>query len=131
MIPYYILENGLPKKTDMMTWSRWVESHPNREVNRTIIPEHKVQIITVFFPLPELDIDCSDLESEKEPREIIWFYGTMVFGGPMAEHEIKYRTQEEAEDGHEKIVAKVKAVLAGEEEKPDCCGGENPGQTLP
>lgn len=118
MIPYYILENGLPKKTDMMSWSQWVESHPNREVKRTAIPETEIELITVFFPLPEIDFDFS-VEGEA-PREFLWFYGTLVRGGPMSGHEEKYRTQEEAEDGHERVLALVRSVLAGAE-VPECC----------
>src|SRR3989304_926877 len=102
MIPYYILENGLPK----------------RDVKPTLIEKDKIELITVFSPLPEIDFDFP-VEGEP-PREIIWFYGTLVKGGPMNGHEEKYHTQEEAEDGHERLLALVKAVLAGAE-KPECC----------
>lgn len=120
MIPYYILENGLPKKTDMTTWSKWIESHPNRDVKRTMIPETKtkIELITVFFPLPEVDFEVSPIGDL--PREFLWFYGTLVKGGPMNRHEEKYRTREEAEDGHERVLAMVKSVLAGAE-LPECC----------
>ena len=122
MIQYYILENGLPKKTDMETWAKWVEKHEDRELKRTQIPDAKIEVITVFFPLPETDFDMGYDPIEGEVcREKLYFYGTMVFGGRMNNHEEKYRTREEAEDGHERILAKVKAVLAGKEEPDSCC----------
>src|SRR3990172_8329642 len=108
MIPYYILENGLPKRVDMNTWSQWLESHPNRDVKRTMIEGEQVELITVFFPLPEVDFES--IEGEEAPREFLWFYGTLVKGSPMNGHEEKYRTLEEAEDGHERILALVKSV---------------------
>ena len=116
-IPYYILEDGLPKKVDMMTWSDWLERHPNRDVKRSVIEGTDIKIITVFFPLPE-----TDFKSEgEECKKFLWFYGTMVFGGQMNYHEEKYKTQEEAEDGHERILARVKAVLDGRIGAPECC----------
>lgn len=119
MIRYYILENGLPKPADLETWSKWVETHPNRDIARTILEEEKIEVITVFFQLPEIDLDFP--EEGSEPRQILWMFGTLVRGGPMDGHEIKYKTREEAEDGHKRILAQVKEVLAGGQ-KPDCCG---------
>ena len=118
---YYILDkNGLPKAVDLFTWDKWLTSNPDRDVKRTVI-NSKIQVITVFFCLPETDIRMED----EECVEFMWFYGTMVFGGGMDHHEEKYVTREEAEDGHERLVARVKAIREGRVGPPQCCKKSN------
>ena len=119
MIPFYIEENGVPKEVDMATWTKWIESEPNRVVKQTLIDGEKIQVITVFFPVAEIDLDF-DRESDKPPKEIHYLYGTLVRGSRINGHEEKYRSRKEAEEGHEKIVVQVKAVEAGGE-IPECC----------
>jgi hypothetical protein len=117
---WYILENGLPKAVDQMTWSDWCAAHPNRDVKRTKIEGTDIQVVTVFFCLPEIDFEVLN-EATGEIREFLWFYGTGVLGGAMNHHEDKYVSREAAEDGHEKILARVKAVHEGRIGIPECC----------
>jgi hypothetical protein len=111
MINYYIEEDGVPKKVDVDTWVKWIAGNPKREVKRTFFEKEKVEIVTVFFGLPEVDLEF-DPKGEKPPKTIEYLYGTMVFGGRLNHQEETYCLRKEAEDGHEKIVAKVKADLA-------------------
>ena len=116
---YYVLENGLPKAADLWTWSAWADTNPNRDVKRSQVPGTAIRIITVFFVLPEINVECDD--DDGKCRESLWFYGTMVFGGTMDGHEEKYVSREAAEDGHERILNKVGAVLDGRDEPYECC----------
>lgn len=120
MIPFYIEENGVLKQVDMNTWIKWDETKPNRVVKESFLEgEKKIRLITVFFPVVEIDLEF-DPKSEKPPEEIHYLYGTLVSGGRMDGHESKYRSRKEAEEGHETLMAQVKAVEAGGE-LPECC----------
>lgn len=111
MINYYIEEDGVPKKVDVDTWAKWAATNPKREVKRTIFEKEKVEVVTVFFGLPEINFEF-DPKGVNPPKEIEYLYGTMVFGGNLNHQEEVYCLRKEAEDGHEKIVAQVKADLA-------------------
>lgn len=111
---HYILENGLPKAVDLMTWAKWLETYPDRRVMCTEFPEIGVKVITVFL------MGC-DYEPREDGSIKIRLYGTLVRGGPMNEHEEQYFTREEAEDGHERLSKRVLAVSRGEIDPPSCC----------
>lgn len=115
---YYILENEVPKAVDLWTWDKWCSAHPNRDVKRSTIEGTDIRVVTVFFPLPYVDFD-------EEGREFLQFYGTMIFGGAMDQHEEKYVSREAAEDGHERLLARAKAVLEDRIDPPRCCKKSN------
>lgn len=119
MIPFYIEENGVPREVDMPTWTKWIEGDPNRTVKQTLIDGEKIQVITVFFPVAEIDFDF-DPKNERPAKEIHYLYGTLVRGSRMDGHEHKYLSRKEAEEGHEKLVAQVKSAESGGE-LPECC----------
>lgn len=76
----------------LMEWARWYET-ADRRVARTRIGEAEVS--TVFLGLNH--------NFEHSGRPVL--FETMVFGGPWDEHQWRYSTWEEAEEGHAGIVA--------------------------
>jgi hypothetical protein len=116
---HYILENGLPKGVGLMAWADWIETHPDRDVKRSQIEGADIRVVTVFLSLADIDFK-SEGEGE-ECKEIVYLYGTGVLGGAMDGHEDKYTSREAAEDGHEQVLARVKAVHEGRIGIPECC----------
>jgi hypothetical protein len=96
----YILENKKPVvEEDLAKWSRWFEDPDNCRVAETKIGY--IRISTVF-----LGID-HNFDSSGEPV----LFETMIFGGKFHLEQARYCSWEEAEQGHEVSVKKVKRWL--------------------
>lgn len=97
---FYILDadkNIIPVRTtaEKMAYYRWYENHQNRRVART---EHNnVSVSTVF-----LGVDHGLMEDG--PPVV---FESMVFGGPMDQHQDRYCTWDEAMKGHVELCRKV------------------------
>lgn len=111
---YYILENGLPKSVDLMTWAQWIETRPDRRLKRFEDETLGIQVITVF-------LSCTWQEPNEEGQLVNYLYGTLVVGGAMDSHEERHVTCEEAEDAHERLVKRAVAVAKGSVGPPECC----------
>lgn len=84
---------------DLLTWARWFET-AERQVARTELAEG-ISVSTVFLSL--------DHQWGHGPPIL---YETMVFGGPLHEEQEQYHTWQEAEEGHQEMVARVRLALA-------------------
>jgi hypothetical protein len=98
---HYILDGKIPVKTDLNTWGAWFEN-ANRTVAKTVIDPGQCEVSTVFLGLDH---------SWSGPPLL---FETLVFGGPRDGLMDRYTTWEQAEKGHDDIVAEVKGSLAGE-----------------
>jgi hypothetical protein len=97
---YWILDGLVPVETDLITWGRWFET-ADRHVGLTYLSRDtnaEVQVSTVF-----LGIDHSF------GHGIPILFETMVFGGPFDQYTERYAFWEQAEAGHARIVAALKA----------------------
>ncbi len=94
---YYILDGHTPiKAEDMLKWAMWFET-ADRIVAQTEISE-AVMVSTVFLGLDH------NYTGEGPPV----LFETFVFGGELEGECHRYRTWEEAEEGHERIVKIVR-----------------------
>lgn len=94
---YYILDGKTPVKCGLMEWAKWFGNN-DRKVNHTVIG--KITISTVF-----LGIDHSfGFEGEWLPI----LFQTMVFEGKMDGAIARYSSWEQAEEGHDRMVERVK-----------------------
>lgn len=97
---YILDENGDPKEEpDALAWARWFES--NTEQRRVALTKIGgiTEVSTVF-----LGVDHS---YTKEGPPVL--YETMVFGcGQLDGYQERYCTRQEALEGHEYVVLKVK-----------------------
>jgi hypothetical protein len=84
----YILDsNGNPvEENDLLTWGRWLENAPNREVGRDTTAGG-AQVSTVFLGL-----------DHGFGRPVLW--ETMIFGGPLDGFQARYTSLEDALAGH-------------------------------
>ena len=102
MMEKYILQGKEPiLEPDLMKWGEWFENVKNRTVKKTEIDD--IQISTIF-----LGIDHSF------SGHIPILFETMVFGGTLDQEMDRYSTWEKAEQGHEKMIEKVKKSLRKE-----------------
>lgn len=93
---YVLDENGNPVPCeDLFKWGRFMQEY-RRIVKRAEI--YDVLVSTVFL----------GLDHGRDGQVLL--YETMVFGGPMNGCMERYETREQAEEGHEKIVALVKGL---------------------
>jgi len=95
---YYILDaDERPiEEPDLLTWARWMESHPHREVARDTAGE--VLVSTVFLGLDHNLFGGPPI-----------LYETMVFGGPLDQEMDRYATRDQAIAGHAAMLARVLA----------------------
>ena len=85
--------DGEPREVDAKTWARWMALDPmQRVLKKTQVGEAEVS--TVLLGLDHNYID-------KGPP-ILW--ETMIFGGEHDEDQWRYRSREEALEGHEAVV---------------------------
>jgi len=88
---------------DIMEWARWFDSGRDRQVALTPIGE-KCRVSTVFI---SLDRRVCIMPPEEPPR----LFEVRVFDGPMHGEATEHLTWEEAEQGHEEMVARVTEAL--------------------
>ena len=97
---YVLDDDGQPLlMPDVLVWARWIESHA-LSVQEDWMDEH-IRVSTVF-----LGIDNS--WGVGDP--ILW--ETMVFGGRCNGYVRRYTSRADANAGHGKTVAMVKATIA-------------------
>lgn len=96
----YILDGKTPVPCDLMTWAKKFETS-NRTVAKTEIGD--VLISTVFLGLDHnwLAIGPPIL------------FETMIFGGKLDQEQERYSTWEEAERGHQQMVAQCEKEQKG------------------
>lgn len=93
----YILVDGEPvQEPDILKWGRWLED-ADRVVARLKIAEG-VEVSTVF-----LGLDHS-FTNDGPPL----LYETMVFGGSRDQEMERYATLEDAQHGHDRMVARAR-----------------------
>src|SRR5687768_2382957 len=108
MTKHYILdEQGKPKMADIETWARWWQG-TDRRVAVTEVSDD-VRVSTVF-----LGSDHNWIGGEP----ILW--ETLVFGGELDGEMERYSTVEEAVEGHEKVVEKVRKAEGQVASKGTC-----------
>ncbi len=102
MNKHYILEDKKIKEVDLMTWAKWFETSLDRRIAYSDI-SNGWSVSTVFLGLDH---------SFGEGAPIL--FETMVFDSntELDGEPFRYSTYEEAEKGHEDIVAKVKALTS-------------------
>jgi hypothetical protein len=93
----WILDGKKPVPADLMTWARWYESADRHVANEMI---GDVRVSTVFLSL-------NHQWGEGPPL----LFETMIFGGPLDEHQERCSTWEEAEAQHAAAVSLVKGAL--------------------
>jgi len=82
-----------------MEWGRWMERGDLRRVAR-----HKIKGVRVSTVFLGLDQSFSYTGTPV-------LFETMVFGGEMDGHQVRYCTWDEALAGHKVILAKVKEIM--------------------
>lgn len=94
---YYILDGHTPKKVGVAEYIEWHSSIGNiwKRVNYTVIDD--VTISTIFL--------SADHRWDNGPPIL---FETMVFGGPLDHEMSRYATWDEAEEGHNNMVKRVK-----------------------
>jgi hypothetical protein len=93
-----ILVDGQVVPVDLMEWAKQFSS-ADRRVAFTELPG--AEISTVFL----------GLNHQFNPRLAPLWFETMVFGGEFDQEMDRYTTLEEAMQGHERMVARVRDVL--------------------
>ena len=91
----YILDGKKVIRVSLDEWARWFEL-ADRHIGNDMIG--KVQVSTVFLGLDH------NLGTGKP-----LLFETMIFGGKRDEEQYRYSTYAQAERGHKKIVAELKA----------------------
>ena len=95
----YILEGTIPVPVDLCTWAQWYET-ANRHVADTWVTPN-VRVSTVFLGL--------DHQGGDGPPVL---FETMIVGGDIAgQDQWRHGSWHEAEQGHETVVAAVRAAL--------------------
>jgi len=97
MSKFYILDGKTVVSVKLLVWAKWMQT-ANRTVKKTDIG--KVLVSTIFLGLDH-SFGC---EGEWLPI----LFETMVFGGTMDRSMNRYCSWEQAEQGHDEMVDKVK-----------------------
>lgn len=101
---WYILKDGKPEPVDMFTGAQWMEENPHavRVMARTELPDGAV-LSTVFL--------CLD---HGFPGEGVALFESMWFGGLLDGQQQRYATREEADLGHQEMLAAYPGSAEGE-----------------
>jgi len=98
---HYILKNCQVIEVDLLTWGIWIGKIKNKRIAQTYIDDYRIS--TVFLGL--------DHRFESEGPPIL--FETMVFKNSDDDYSDlemeRYSTYSEAEQGHQRMVDKVKA----------------------
>jgi len=95
---HYILKNCRVVEVDLLAWAEWIKNPENKRVAQTYIDDYRIS--TVFLGL--------DHNYEEDGPPIL--FETMVFKGSDSDLDMdRYSTYSEAEQGHQRMVDKVKA----------------------
>lgn len=98
---HYILRDKTPLRVPLMQWARWFED-ADRVVKQEAIETAtgQIEVSTVFLGLDHAHFGGPPL-----------LFETMIFGGPLNEHQWRCSTWEQAEAQHEAAVAQVRAAI--------------------
>ena len=94
MSDFYVLKEGVPAETDLLTWAKWFEDINARRLRLTTVGDSDVS--TVFMGI--------GLSLGLGPP-LLW--ETMVLGGPLDGEQERYSTREAALAGHDAMAARV------------------------
>jgi hypothetical protein len=98
---YYILKGKeIIEEPDLLKWAQWFETQ-ERFLFSNEIGGGEIRVSTVFLGLDH------NWFGEGEPI----LFETMIFGGKFDNEQWRYRTYDEAEEGHKKVVAKALMVF--------------------
>ncbi|KKN75895.1 hypothetical protein LCGC14_0376030 [marine sediment metagenome] len=102
----YILDENhqLIECDDLMKWANWFENAKRRVAKTTLAND--VMVSTVFLGL-----------DHNFGKGTPILFETMIFGGEFDQEMDRYSTWDEAEKGHEKMVAKAKSHFYQHKEK--------------
>jgi len=105
MDEWYILVGRTPIKVGLIAWAKWRATHrdPHIENGDTWI-DGKIRISTVFLGFNHSFFDRDDADPI--------LFETMIFGGPLGDMQIRYRTYAEAERGHIETVTETRIAAA-------------------
>lgn len=104
----YILKNGVPvSEPNIIVYADWWET-ADRNVKKTTCGEG-IEVSTVFLG--------TDLSFGDSKLPVLW--ETMVFGGKLDEEQDRYTLLEDAEAGHDAMVARVNEAEKLEERDED------------
>lgn len=109
---YYVLgDDGNPRpERDVLAWAEWLET-AERHVGLTRFAWGEVS--TVFLGLDH-SFAPDPMADPLAYRPLLW--ETMVFGGKLDQEQRRYRSREEAIEGHRELVERCKT---GEEDPDD------------
>lgn len=104
---YFVLdEHGQPRhEPDILAWVEWMHAHPDAcRVNLTSIMDldFEIRVSTVF-----LGLDHGSGRAGDAP--VLW--ETLVFGGRCDKEMDRYTSRDDALDGHDDMVARVRASM--------------------
>jgi hypothetical protein len=94
---HFILRDGRPvDEPDVIKWAQWMEANDRERIVEQTTFSDGCMVSTVFLGLDHDFMGTGAI-----------LYETMTFGGPHGEGaiELRYRTREEAEQGHAATVA--------------------------
>lgn len=98
MNDHFVLDpDGAVRAVDVETWGRWFQT-ADRRIAWTEVGEATVS--TVFLGLDHR------FGSDGPPL----IFETMIFGGPLDEHQARYSTLEQAKAGHEATVQRAQVA---------------------
>jgi hypothetical protein len=100
-ITYYVLDaEHHVVECDVLTWGRFFERLENRIVDYTEIVEG-THVSTIFLGI--------DHRHWGNGPPIL--FETMIFGGPLTEHQWRYASWDDAQAGHDAAVRKARAAI--------------------
>jgi len=102
MSEFYILDGKTPVPCEIEVWGKWLtkDDKNDRKVKKTVIGE--INISTVFLGL--------DHRFGHKGEWLPILFETMVFGGKLDGQMDRYCSWEQAEEGHEAMVKRVKKM---------------------
>ena len=103
---YWVLIGHEPMAVDLDTWVKWVEEHHNDSLRRVGDDTVKKQRVSTVFLMLDHNFGFGLFGDD---RPIL--FETMIFGGTHDQAMWRYATWDEAEAGHRRIVAALKAGL--------------------
>lgn len=108
-IGLYILDDdGNPvEEPEVLVWAKWFEEHRREtQIAQTIFPWGRVS--TIFLAMDHNYMEMVVLPEQPVYKPILW--ETMIFGGELDMEQCRYRSREEAIEGHAEWVKRAIAA---------------------
>jgi hypothetical protein len=100
-LKYYILDaENRVIETDLITWGMWFENLNNRIVGYTEITS-EITVSTIFIGIDHR------IYGNGPPL----LFETIIFGGPLDEHQWRYASYDDAQTGHAAAVRRARAAI--------------------